>query len=323
MAIPLKLGSDGRLQQIQSGDSLQANSFERLAGSGDLTIGSTLGAAEELVLGSSTSVVRVVGDFEADSFIEFLAITAPSNPPSTGLGRLYMKVGNDGLFWLPDTGGAEVDLTAAVASSEFADNVFRVQDDGDSSKELAFQLSGVTTSTVRVITMPDKDITLDDIADTRTPSAHTIVSHSDTSATGPELDELTDGSETTLHSHAGGGGTSRDTWRFALTGKISVSNEIDSAWIAPRAATITRVTLYRRTGGSSGTTTVDVNKNGTTIFTTQSNRPVTSGTGADQVVTGTLQVTAVAQDDRIEVDIDTAEAGNPQDLAVIIEVSYP
>ncbi len=121
----------------------------------------------------------------------------------------------------------------------------------------------------------------------------------------------------------GGGGTSRDTWRFALTGKISVSTEIDSAWVAPRAATVTRVTLYRRTAGSSGVTTVDVHKGGTTIFTTQGNRPSTSGTGADQVVTGTPDVTAIAQDDRIEVDIDVAEAGNPQDLAVIIEVSYP
>lgn len=34
------------------------------------------------------------------------------------------------------------------------------------------------------------------------PTAHTIASHSDTTATGAELEELTDGSETTLHSHA-------------------------------------------------------------------------------------------------------------------------
>ena len=37
--------------------------------------------------------------------------------------------------------------------------------------------------------------------------AHPIASHSDTTATGPELDELSDGSETTLHSHAEGGTT--------------------------------------------------------------------------------------------------------------------
>lgn len=35
--------------------------------------------------------------------------------------------------------------------------------------------------------------------------SHTVASHSDTTATGAELETLTDGSETTLHSHAGGG----------------------------------------------------------------------------------------------------------------------
>jgi hypothetical protein len=37
------------------------------------------------------------------------------------------------------------------------------------------------------------------------PGAHTIASHSDTTGTGAELEELTDGSETTLHSHADAG----------------------------------------------------------------------------------------------------------------------
>lgn len=38
-----------------------------------------------------------------------------------------------------------------------------------------------------------------------TPKAHTLASHSDTGATGAELEELTGGGETDLHSHAGGG----------------------------------------------------------------------------------------------------------------------
>lgn len=38
--------------------------------------------------------------------------------------------------------------------------------------------------------------------------SHTIASHSDTTATGAELEELTDGSTTTLHAHAGGGAPS-------------------------------------------------------------------------------------------------------------------
>lgn len=41
--------------------------------------------------------------------------------------------------------------------------------------------------------------------DISTTTAHTIASHSDTTATGAELEELTDGSETSLHSHSGTG----------------------------------------------------------------------------------------------------------------------
>lgn len=47
-----------------------------------------------------------------------------------------------------------------------------------------------------------------DIADAITKKhdqAHTIVSHSDTTATGDELNELTGGGQTSLHSHPGGG----------------------------------------------------------------------------------------------------------------------
>lgn len=46
--------------------------------------------------------------------------------------------------------------------------------------------------------------------------AHTIASHSDTTATGAELETLTDGSETALHSHAGGGGSITQAWAHAL-----------------------------------------------------------------------------------------------------------
>jgi hypothetical protein len=50
------------------------------------------------------------------------------------------------------------------------------------------------------------DATLDDAGDARPPAAHTVASHSDTTATGAELDTLTDGSNAdALHVHAGSG----------------------------------------------------------------------------------------------------------------------
>lgn len=65
-----------------------------------------------------------------------------------------------------------------------------------------------TADTLADLNTKVSDATLDDSGASRTPSAHTVASHSDTTGTGAELEELTDGSETTLHSHAGGAGAS-------------------------------------------------------------------------------------------------------------------
>lgn len=50
--------------------------------------------------------------------------------------------------------------TASGATTDFQDNVFRVSDNGDNTKKVAFELSGVTTGTTRTLTIPDSDGTL-------------------------------------------------------------------------------------------------------------------------------------------------------------------
>ncbi len=45
-------------------------------------------------------------------------------------------------------------------SPELADDVFRIQDDGDLTRQIDFQASGITTGNTRTITMPDYDIDL-------------------------------------------------------------------------------------------------------------------------------------------------------------------
>ena len=50
--------------------------------------------------------------------------------------------------------------SGAATGSEFADGIFRVYDDADSSKQIALQASGITTGTTRTITMPDNDVNL-------------------------------------------------------------------------------------------------------------------------------------------------------------------
>ncbi|KKN82090.1 hypothetical protein LCGC14_0313570 [marine sediment metagenome] len=53
--------------------------------------------------------------------------------------------------------------TQAIATT-FADNAFKIFDEGDATRILDFQLSGITTGNTRTITMPDEDVTLIDDA---------------------------------------------------------------------------------------------------------------------------------------------------------------
>lgn len=66
MAVALRNGTNGALEQFKGGDSIQIDQIERLSGSGHLIIGSGLGATAELQLGSVANVVRVLGDFDID-----------------------------------------------------------------------------------------------------------------------------------------------------------------------------------------------------------------------------------------------------------------
>ena len=51
---------------------------------------------------------------------------------------------------------------AGAGSDTPPDNVFRIQDNVDTTKQIAFEASGISTSTTRTVTMPDKDLTLID-----------------------------------------------------------------------------------------------------------------------------------------------------------------
>jgi len=76
--------------------------------------------------------------------------------------------------------------------------------------------------------------------------------------------------------------------------------------------TIIACRAFVETAPSGGAVTVDVNKNGTTVFTTQANRPsISSGNLTSGKVTN-MNVTSVADGDYITVDVDvtTAPAAN-------------
>lgn len=75
----------------------------------------------------------------------------------------------NGTIWYNSTAGAfkqraNGSTSEIGSSSSFADDVFRITDDGDATKELAFQISGLTTGTTRTITMPDANVDLANIS---------------------------------------------------------------------------------------------------------------------------------------------------------------
>jgi hypothetical protein len=81
---------------------------------------------------------------------------------STGIG--FTALANGTVGQVLTSGGTTAPPTWATPSggggSTFLDNVFRVQDDGDNTKQLALQVSGVTTATTRTWTVQDADGTV-------------------------------------------------------------------------------------------------------------------------------------------------------------------
>ncbi len=64
--------------------------------------------------------------------------------------------------------------TAITAPATFSDSAFRVQDNADATKQLAFEVSGIATGQTRTITVPDKTVNLGDMAAVATTDSHTL-----------------------------------------------------------------------------------------------------------------------------------------------------
>lgn len=89
---------------------------------------------------------------------------------------------------------------------------------------------------------------------------------------------------------------------FTRTGPLAVV--VGTAHIPiPFACTIESVTALLTTAPTGATAILDVNRNGTTIFTTQSGRP-TFSIGGTVATVGTPAVTSLVAGDYLSVDID-------------------
>ena len=105
-----------------------------------------------------------------------LGITAGTNLNLGAAGNLSLNpTGNIDansrpIINVPDPSGLQDAATKNYVDTQvsgknvFADDVFRVQDNADATKQIALQASGIATGTTRTVTMPDADVDLGKIA---------------------------------------------------------------------------------------------------------------------------------------------------------------
>jgi hypothetical protein len=132
------------------------------------------------------------------------------------------------------------------------------------------------------------------------------------------------GGATPVTSVAGQTGAVTLTATNEVVATFTVAGALSAVSIAPpvpaaAAYTLTGVRLAAGTAPVGAAVLVDVNKNGTTVFTTQGNRP-TIADGATSGGPGAApNVTTVAAGDKITIDVDQIGSGTAgSDLVVVV-----
>lgn len=143
--------------------------FNNLAGS---SIRVTMADIVSAVIGGHTDTytghaIRTGADAFTVIKHNWVATTAPTvtddSDSDYAVGSRWIDVTADAEYVCLDaTVGAAVwtETTSAGGGTTFADNVFRVQDNVDATKEIAIEASAITTGTTRTITMPDANVDL-------------------------------------------------------------------------------------------------------------------------------------------------------------------
>lgn len=179
--------------------------------------------------------------------------------------------------------------------------------------------SGIRGQQIRVI---DTHLDIDEIAVPGNPSANTARFYcADDGGVTKLYYKRSDGTIIELGAVNGGNGGGGSNPVFFIDGALVVATEVGGAWICPAASTINFVYIYCEDPGTASSTIVDVNKNGTTIFTTQANRPSLAWNDADGVAkSGTPDVTSLAENDVLTADIDQAATG-AAGLSVLVSIN--
>jgi hypothetical protein len=208
-------------------------------------------------------------DVTADNETSHADVLVDGDIGSAVLAQQTIGIANDNLVEIDDTDAANNDYAKFTANGLEGRSYAEVRSDinvadgataNDTDANLKNRANHTGTQAAATISDFDTEVSNNDDVSANTSArhneSHTVASHSDTTATGAELEELTDGSETTLHSHAGGSSKEYASFYLSTGGVTSV------------AATATTLTINQTSVNSDGavfslsSSQVTVNKTG-------------------------------------------------------------
>ena len=178
-----------------------------------------------------------------------------------------------------NTGVRAADWTHASAFPDvFNDANLVVYANSDSSKNAKFDVSAIATGTTRTISVPNKNVTLDDAGDSRTPSSHSS-SHASGGSDPVTLDVSQVASVNAFGNVWGGGESLADV--FANAGDMFYANQSDFA----SASHSHELTALAATGATNGHV-LTANGSGGVTFSAASGGGVTGASSSASDVLG-------------------------------------
>lgn len=105
-----------------------------------------------------------------------------------------------------------------------------------------------------------------------------------------------------------------------VDGHLESSSVVVRSYVAPRDMTIRKIFMMLEQLGTSGTTTIDIRKNGTTIFTNPTSKPSLAYNANSSVTSAVPEVTSVSEGDILTLHLDSAAIG-AEGLNVVIDTS--
>jgi hypothetical protein len=127
---------------------------------------------------------------------------------------------------------------------------------------------------------------------------------------------LTGGGVTNLHSHSSlGNAYQRSGFLLGFQGELTTGQNKSFPIECPYDGTFEKWRFELDPPDATGSTIVDVHKNGTTIWSTQSNRP-TLATGASNAVGTVFNTTTFSKGDRLTLDLDQIGTGANRKLSL-------